>query len=258
MPTNLPPLPHLSPPGHFKSFLLGREADSWRAAAVVKDSVDGLQENITEDVEADASVGLDASEAARATGRDRGVVDVFAWNGEGLAANGHVEVWWGAAAWEGVSALRAVEAGALDLAVVRLHCAAWEVEERSASVSNRGAEAAGGCVAATCREAASGELPEALRVVNWNVGDAAGVFGAIDVAGIYVSGRNNVEFDFSLNLPKGVAAGGACLQIGSEETLGKSAFDGIVEGCLLLWLDLVDAAESKTKKTIIVRVRDEG
>ena len=99
-------------------FLLGSEAESWRAATVIEDGVDGLQEDIAEDVEADASVGLDATEAGRAAGGDRSVVDVFAWDGEGLAADGHVEVRWRGAAGEDVSTLRLGQAGALDLGVV--------------------------------------------------------------------------------------------------------------------------------------------
>ena len=82
--------------------------------------------------------------------------------------------------------MRLVDLGALDFAVVRLDCAGWEVEERSASVSDRGADAAAGGVAATAATAdgvtAGGEAPETLRVVDWNVGDAAGVLGAVDVA----------------------------------------------------------------------------
>ena len=217
---------------------MGCKAKSWRAAAVIEDSVDSLQENITEDVEADASVSLDTSEASRASGSDWRVVDVLAWNGEGLAANGYVEVWWGGRAWEGVSTLRLVKAGTLNLAVVRLDSAGWEVEERSASVSNGGAEAAGSRVVATCGRATSSELPKTLRVVHWNICDGTRVLGAVNVA-------------------KGVAAGCLVLEVYGEERLGEGAADGIEECRLLLGLHSVDAAERKTEETIIVGVLGE-
>lgn len=182
-PKCLPSLLHHSPCAHVLQRLrLVREADSWRPAAGIKDSVHSLQENITKDVEANASVGLDTSKASRATLSKRGVVDVLAWNGEGLAANGHVEVWWAGRAGDGVSTLRAVELSALHLAVVGLHSAGWKVEKRSASIKDGGAEAASRCVIATSRGATSSELPETLRVVHWDVGNGTSVLGAVDVA----------------------------------------------------------------------------
>lgn len=56
-------------------------------------------------------------------------------------------------------------------------------EESGAGVSDGGANVAAGRVAAaTSAVGACGELPEALRVIDGDVGDAARVLGGIDVA----------------------------------------------------------------------------
>lgn len=238
----LPPPPLLSshPYSIFTKFaLLFGEAESWRALRLVEDGVDGLQEDITEDVEADAGVGLETSEALAAAGRDWCVVDVRAWNDEGLAADLYVEVWQSGAAWEDVSTLGAAAGRTLNGAVVGLGGAGWNVKERSTSVSDGGAEAARGTVVATCGRAAGGELPEALGGVNWNVDDRASVLGGVDVA-------------------EGVATCGAMLEVCGEQGLGKGALHGVEEGGLCLGLDSVDAAESKAKKTVVGGVGHEG
>lgn len=131
-----------------------------------------------------ASVGLDTTEASGAAGADRCVVDVAAWDNEGLATNGNVEVWQGGAAWVGVATLLAVVLGALNLRVVGGDDGSWQVQERSTSVSDGRADAAGGGVAGANGVATGGELPEALCVVHWDVGDAAGVLGAVDIAAV--------------------------------------------------------------------------
>lgn len=220
--------------------LLRSKAESWRASGLVKNDELGLEENITKNGEANASVWLDTTEASLAALVDWGVVDVLARDGQGLAADHDVEIWDGSAAWEGVSTLLLVQLGAGDLLVVGVRNLGWEVEESGASVGNGAADvaAAGGRVAGADGVATSGEAPESLGVVDWDVGDASSVLGAVDVAEVVRSSL-------------------AGLEIGSEELLGEAALDGVEESGLLLWLNGVDAAESQTEETVVVGVLSE-
>ncbi len=158
------------------------EAQTRRASRLVEDRVDGAEEYIAEDVEADAGIGLNATEALAAARRERSVGNFRAWDSESLAADGYVEVWGAAAAGEDVATLVVVVAGTGDLGVVGLDYGRWEVEERSASVGNGGTDAAGGGIVSADGVAACSELPEALRLVDRNVGDRASVLRAVDVA----------------------------------------------------------------------------
>lgn len=162
---------------------LSGKAQARRALGLIEDGVDGLEENITEDAEANASVGLNATEASLAARGQWCVRDVRAGHGEGLATDGDVEVRWVAAAGEGVASLLGV-VRATGLGVVGLDDGGWQVEEGGTSIGDGGANAAGGGVVGTDGVTAGGELPEALRVVDWNVGDRAGVLGGVDVAGM--------------------------------------------------------------------------
>ena len=78
-------------------------------------------------------------------------------------------------------------------------------------------------------------MPEALAAVDGDVGDGAGVLGAVDEAEV-------------------VAAGFALLQVDGEELLLESGLDSVEEGGLLLRADGVDAAERETKETVVVGV----
>lgn len=77
------------------SHLLRSQSQTGRAGADIEDSEDGLEEDISEDGEADASVPLDAAEASAAGAVHGGVFDVGAWDCEGLSSDLHVEVGWG-------------------------------------------------------------------------------------------------------------------------------------------------------------------
>lgn len=200
---------------------LRREAQARRALAVVENGVHRLEEDVAEDAEADASVRLDTTEASRAAIRDGGEVDVAARNRERLAADGDIEVGQVGAARVDVAGLLLVEARTLDLSVVGLGDCGREVEEGSAGVGDGGADGAGGGVVAADGVATGGELPEALAVVNGYVGDAAAVFGAVDVA-------------------EGVAAGLSLLQVDGEERFGQCWANRVEEGFLGLRLNSVD------------------
>lgn len=97
------------------------------------------------------------------------------------------------------------------------------------AVSGRGADAVSAGV----------ELPEAVAAVDRDVGDGAGVLGAVDVA-------------------KVVGAGGALLQVDGEEFLAEAALDGVEEGGLSVWLDSVDSAEGEAEEAVVVGVRSES
>ena len=214
------------------------KAETGRALGLVEDGEDALEEDVAEDGQADAGVGLDAAEARRRAGGDGGVVDVGAGNGEGLAADADGEGGQGGAASEGVAALGAIVAGAADALVVSSDGGGGQVHEGGAGVSDGGADAARGAVAGAGAVAASGELPETLRVVDGGVGDVAGVLGGVDVAEV-------------------VAAGRALLQGGSEQGGGEAALDGVEEGVRLGGGDGVDGAESEAEETIGGGVRGE-
>jgi len=112
-----------------------------------------------------------------------------------------------------------------------------EQEQRSAGIGDggdtlrdRGAGADG--------VARTGEAPEATRVVDGGVGDAAGILGGVDVAEV-------------------VAARCALFQIGGEEGGGEAGFGVGEEGPGLVWLDGVDGAEGETEEAVAL-VSGEG
>lgn len=67
------------------ALVLLTEADSWRALRDVKDDVLALQEDVSEDGEANVLVCLDTTEAGHSAVINRGEVDVAAGNCNGLA-----------------------------------------------------------------------------------------------------------------------------------------------------------------------------
>jgi hypothetical protein len=201
------------------------------------DHVLALEEDVAEDVQAEAVVGLDATEAGAAAGGDGRVVDELSGHGLGDAADGDGEVGEGGRAREDVAALVVVDLGAADLGVVGFCDGSVDVDQGSASVGDAldaGADSGGGADRIAC----GGEAPEALAVVDGGVGDGTGVLGAVDEAEV-------------------VGTGGVVLEVDGEELLGKRALDGVEEGFLGSGRDGVDAAEGKTEKTVGVGVLGE-
>lgn len=211
------------------------EAESWRASALVEDNVHGLEEDVTEDGEANTRVRLDTAEAGRASVVGWGVVDVAAWNGEGGASDGDNKVRERGGAREDVATVRLAVGGSVDVRVVRGDGGVWEVHEGGAGVGNGGANAAAGGVARSSAVSVGGELPEAVGLVDVGVGNAAFVCGGVNEA-------------------KVVASSLASLQLGGEQRRGKGVLDSVEESGLLVWLDSVDGAESEAKETIVVSV----
>lgn len=101
-----------------KQGLLLSKAETRRAGGLVEDGKDALEEDVAEDGETDAGVGLDATEARSAGVVDGSIVDVAAWNNKGLASDGDVECWPVLVARSDVAALLAVISGTRDLGVV--------------------------------------------------------------------------------------------------------------------------------------------
>lgn len=212
---------------------LRRESKTRAGLSLVEDGVDTLKEDVTEDRQTDAVVGLDATIASAAAGRSK--VDVAARDDESLATDGDVEVGEVGAAGEDVAALGAAVRRAGDLGVVGLDSGVGDEEEGGAGVSDGSADAASGGGGGADAVAAGGELPEALAAVDRDVGDGAGVLGAVDEAEV-------------------VAAGLALFEVDGEELLLERRLDGVEEGGLLLRADGVDAAERKTEEAVVVGV----
>jgi hypothetical protein len=160
--------------GYREKFLsLRREAEARAALRLVEDGVDGLEEDVAEDGESQALVGLDASEALGAA--SGGEVDVAARDDEGLAVDGDVEVGQLGRAREDVAALVAVVRGAGDGRVVVVDDVVGEEHEGGAGVGDGGADGPQGARRGSDAVAAGGELPEAVGAIDGGVGDGAGV-----------------------------------------------------------------------------------
>lgn len=215
---------------------LRRETKTRAALCLVEDGVDGLEEDVAEDGELQAVVGLDAAEALGAAGG--GEVDVAAGDDKGLAVDSDVEVGESGGAGEDVAALVAVVGGARDARVVGVDDVVGEEHEGGAGVGDGGADGAGCGGGGSDAVAAGVELPEAVGAVDRSVGDRTGVLGAVNEAEV-------------------VGAGGTLLQVGGEELGLEGVLDGVEEGGLLVRLDGVDAAESQTEEAIVVDVLGE-
>jgi hypothetical protein len=196
-----------------------------RALSLIEDSVNALQEDISENRETNAIVRLNATIARAATRRSK--VDVATRNDKRLTANGNVEVRQSGAAGENVSTLRVAVRGTGDLGVVSFDISVRDEQESGAGVCDGAADVAAG-----------GELPEAIGAVDGHVGDGTGVLGAVDVAEV-------------------VSARGTLFQIDGEELLLERGLDGIEEGGLPSRSDGVDGAESEAEEAVVVGVFSE-
>lgn len=170
---------------------LGRKAQLGAGVAVEDDEL-ALEEDVPEDVDADAGVGLDAAEAGRAARVGGGVVDVRARDSGGIAADGEGDGREGGAAWVGVAALGLVVLGAGDAAVVGGDDGVVEEEKGGSGVGDGVADGAarGAAVDAV---AVGGEAPETAAAVDGDVGDCARVGGIVDAAETVGSGLALLE-----------------------------------------------------------------
>lgn len=175
---------------------LGRKAQLGVGVSIEDDEL-ALEEDVPEDVDADAGVGLDAAEAGRAARVGGGVVDVRARDGGVIAADGEGDGREGGATRVGVAALGLVVLGAGDAAVVGSDDGVVEEEQGGAGVGDGVADGAAGG-AAVDAVAVGCEAPEAAAAVDGDVGDCAGVGGVVDAA-------------------EAVGSGLALLEVGGEE-----------------------------------------
>ena len=236
------------------SLSLVRESNPRRPLRLVENDKHALEEDIPQNIEPDPRVGLDAAETQPAA--DGRVSDVGAGHDERPAADDEGEVRQGGGAGVDVAALGVVVARAGDSVVVGRDNVLGQVEEGGARVGDAVAQVAAGRRVAANAVPARGEFPEAVARRHGDVGDGARVLGRVDVAEV-------------------VATWGTLLQVGGEEWLGERALDSVYDwsvrsqyirshqwghtekGRLRLWLDGVDAAECKTKETVIVGVLSE-
>jgi hypothetical protein len=100
----------------------------------VEDDVLALQEDITEDGEANARVALDTTVAGGATSGDLGVVDQLTGDNGVVAVDGHSEVGQGGGTGEDVASVGVTVLGAGDLLVVGGDNAVREQEKGGAGV----------------------------------------------------------------------------------------------------------------------------
>lgn len=192
-------------------------------AGTVEDNVLALQEDVAEDVEANAVARLDTTEASGATGLDGRVVDVLSRDALLDAVEDEGEVGEGGRAGEDVAAVGGAVGGTRDLGVVGLYDRVREVEKGGTGVGDA-VDGRGDGGAAADGVAAEAELPPALRGVDVGVGERTGVLGTVDVAKI-------------------VSAGGVVLEVSGEDRLRKGALDGVEEGLLGCGADGVEGRE---------------
>jgi hypothetical protein len=201
---------------------LCRKPKTRRSLSLIKDSVNALQENISKDRETNSIVRLNSTVAGAATSRSK--VDVATRNNKSLTTNSNAEVRQSSATGENVTALGVAVRGTGDLGVVSFDISVRDEQESGAGVCDGTADVAAG-----------GELPEAIGAVDGDVGDGAGVLGAVDVAEV-------------------VSARGTLLQIDGEELLLERGLDGVEEGGLPSRSDGVDGAESEAEEAVVVGV----
>lgn len=186
-----PMLRRTIPDAHALHEGLGRKAQLG-AGVSIEDNELALEEDVPEDVDADAGVGLEAAEAGRAARVGGGVVDVRARDGGVIAADGEGDGREGGATRVGVAALGLVVLGAGDAAVVGSDDGVVEEEQGGAGVGDGVADGAAGG-AAVDAVAVGCEAPEAAAAVDGDVGDCAGVGGVVDAAEAVGSGLAFLE-----------------------------------------------------------------
>lgn len=205
-----------------------------RAAIVIEHHKLALKEDVTEDIEADTTAALNASEASRPAVVDRRVVDIRAGDSGLVVTNLEAYVGQSDAAGVGIPSLLLVVPRAINAPVVVRHDGVIDKEQRGSSISDS-VKAVGVDVASTNGVAGASERPEALAVVDIDVGDVAGMCAVVDGT-------------------KAVGAGLAFLEVGGEERGREAGFDVVEEGQLLVWLNGIDGGEGETEEAVIAGV----
>lgn len=214
--------------------LLGK-SEPWAIAAQLVNDVLALEEDVTEDAEANTVVGLNTTKASAITnGR---VVDVLAGNGLLDATNSDGEVRKGSSAREDVATLSSIILRTADLGVVGTDNGSVGVDESGAGVKNTSDSLLSGC--GTDAVGRCTKPPESLAIIRIDVGDWASVLALVNVSEV-------------------VGAGSMVLECDSEQRLGELRLDGVEECLLLDGLHGIDRTHCKTEETISVSVLREG
>ena len=169
--------------------------------------------------------------------RIRGVVDVATGDNGLVRTDAERDAGQGGGAGEDVAAGRCAVGRARNLGVVGLHGSCGKVEKRGSGVGD-GVDGRRHERAGSNGVSIAGEFPEAVGGLDGHVGDAAGIFAAVDVAEVVVTW-------------------GALLQVGGEDGRGKTLRDGVEEeGLLLVGGHRIDAVERKAEQAVAL-VADE-
>ena len=211
-----------------------RRKPQTRAARSIENHKLALEEDISEDVEADALARLNASKAGRPAVVNRRIVDVRAWDGGLVSADLKADVRQGGAAGIGVAALGLVKFGTADGFVVGGYDGVIDEQKCGARVGDSvDAVAVDGAVAYCV--AGGGKGPKALGAVDGDVDNVAGVRTVIDDA-------------------KAVGAGLTLLEVDGEKWGREAGFNIIKKGELLVGLDGIDGGEGQAKEAVVTGV----
>ena len=159
---------------------LRSKANSRRALALVENGKHGLEKDVPEYGEANASVGLDASVALCLA--DRPIVNVAARNCEHLAADEHLESWQLCRAAEDISSPRTVVACTRHLIVVSGDNTVGQIEKGCASVSDSVADSTSKEAARSGGPSSGRKLPSAVGSVDRYIRDVTDVSRCIDIS----------------------------------------------------------------------------
>ena len=192
---------------------LGGETDTRCALGLVENNELTLEENVTEDGDANTVAGLDATEAIRSTSSC--VVDVFTGNNGLVRTDTEGEVRESGRAGENVSTLTFVIFGSFDSLVVCGDGVIGYKKEGGSGVSD-GVKAGGlewstaDAVTWTC------ELPETFGIIYIGVGDRASVLAVVDST-------------------KVIGTSGVVFEVSSEEGLTERWLGVVEKGILWSW-----------------------
>jgi hypothetical protein len=166
--------------GRLRQVLVG-PAEASSGAAVLEDDVSSLQGDITEDVHANAGVGLETTKASGASLGQRRVGDVATGDGNLRRADEDVERRGASVAAQHVATLGGTVLGAGDLGVVLLDDGRGQVKKGRTGISNA-LDGGSRARSATNGITGSGECPVPRRSAHGGVCDLAGIRRSVDGA----------------------------------------------------------------------------
>jgi len=142
------------------------------SVAAIKDHEGALEEDVTENGNADTCAALESTEVGGAG--NWSVRHQATWDNGSVVSNGNLEIGKGGFCWDGVTTLLRVVLCTFYLVVVGRNDSVWQQQQRGTGVGNtlnRGRVHG----AVTNSIAVSSEAPETLRVVHRGVFDGASI-----------------------------------------------------------------------------------